>query len=50
MPAVRDGRLIKEELPNGNPTGMQGFIFNLRKPVFQDVRVRHALSLLLDFE
>jgi len=49
-PAVRDGRLIKEEIPNGNPTGMQGFIFNLRKPVFQDVRVRQALSLLLDFE
>ncbi|QVI72036.1 MULTISPECIES: extracellular solute-binding protein [Pseudomonas syringae group] len=49
-PAVRDGRLIKEELPNGNPTGMQGFVFNLRKPVFQDVRVREALTLLLDFE
>lgn len=49
-PAVRDGRLIREELPNGNPQGMQGFIFNLRKPMFQDVRVRQALSLLLDFE
>ncbi|EGH18196.1 ABC transporter periplasmic substrate-binding protein, partial [Pseudomonas savastanoi pv. glycinea str. race 4] len=35
---------------NGNPTGMQGFVFNLRKPVFQDVRVREALTLLLDFE
>ncbi|MCO7517488.1 extracellular solute-binding protein [Pseudomonas guariconensis] len=50
VPAVRDGRLIREELPNGNPTGMQGFIFNLRRPVFQDVRVREALSLLLDYE
>lgn len=50
VPAVRDGRLIKEELPNGNPTGMQGFIFNIRRPVFQDVRVREALSLLLDYE
>lgn len=49
-PAVREGRLIKEELPNGNPTGMQGFVFNLRKPLFQDVRVREALGLLLDFE
>lgn len=49
-PAVAQGRLIKEELPNGNPTGMQGFVFNTRKPIFQDVRVRHALSLLLDFE
>ncbi|VVN76597.1 extracellular solute-binding protein [Pseudomonas fluorescens] len=49
-PAVAEGRLIKEQIPNGNPTGMQGFVFNLRHPVFQDVRVREALSLLLDFE
>ncbi|MDF0731542.1 extracellular solute-binding protein [Pseudomonas entomophila] len=50
VPAVREGRLIKEEIANGNPTGMQGFIFNLRRPLFQDVRVREALSLLLDYE
>ena len=50
IPAVREKRLIREELPNGNPTGMQGFVFNLRKPLFQDVRVREALSLVLDFE
>ncbi|VVN84127.1 extracellular solute-binding protein [Pseudomonas fluorescens] len=49
-PAVAEGRLIKEQIPNGNPTGMQGFVFNLRRPVFEDVRVREALSLLLDFE
>ena len=50
IPAVTEGRLIKEQIPNGNPTGMQGFIYNLRRPIFQDVRVRKALSLLLDFE
>ncbi|QHF45303.1 hypothetical protein PspS35_16475 [Pseudomonas sp. S35] len=50
VPAVTQGRLIKEEIPNGNPTGMQGFVFNTRKPMFQDVRVRKAISLLLDFE
>ncbi|MCF5656416.1 extracellular solute-binding protein, partial [Pseudomonas poae] len=50
VPAVTQGRLIKEEIPNGNPTGMQGFVFNIRKPMFQDVRVRKAISLLLDFE
>ncbi|WP_433886610.1 extracellular solute-binding protein [Pseudomonas vranovensis] len=50
VPAVRQKRLILEELPNGNPTGMQGFVYNIRRPLFQDVRVREALSLLLDFE
>ncbi|MBP8185955.1 MAG: ABC transporter substrate-binding protein [Pseudomonas sp.] len=49
-PAVNDGRLIKEQIVNHNPTGMQGFVFNLRKPIFQDRRVREALSLLFDFD
>lgn len=49
-PALREGRIIKEELPNNNTQGMQGFVFNLRKPYFQDVRVREAISLLFDFE
>ncbi|WP_248797550.1 extracellular solute-binding protein [Pseudomonas sp. MWU13-2105] len=49
-PAVAQGRLIKEQITNRNPTGMQGFIYNLRKPMFQDIRVREALSLLFDFE
>lgn len=48
--AVRDGRIIKEEIANHNPQGMQGFIFNIRKPHLQDVRVREALALLFDFE
>ncbi|MGH8353118.1 MAG: extracellular solute-binding protein, partial [Pseudomonas sp.] len=49
-PAVKDGRLIKEQIANHNPSGMQGFIFNIRRPLFQDRRVREALGLLLDFE
>lgn len=49
-PAVANGQLVKEEIPNRNPTGMQGFIFNTRKPIFQDRRVREALGLLFDFE
>lgn len=48
--AVANGQLIKEEIQNHNPTGMQGFIFNTRRPAFQDARVREALSLLFDFE
>lgn len=49
-PALHDGRIIKEEIPNLNTRGMQGFVFNLRRPYFQDVRVRQAISLLFDFE
>ncbi|MDM8349557.1 extracellular solute-binding protein [Pseudomonas sp. sp1636] len=49
-PAVANGQLIKEEIENHNPTGMQGFIFNTRRPLFQDKRVREALGLLFDFE
>jgi len=48
--AVRDGRILKEEIANHNPTGMQGFIFNIRRPLLQDRRVREALALLFDFE
>lgn len=50
VPAVKDGRLHKEEIANHNPTGMQGFVFNIRRPLFQDLRVREALGLLFDFE
>lgn len=50
VPAVKDGRLHKEEITNHNPTGMQGFVFNIRRPLFQDPHVREALGLLFDFE
>ena len=44
------GELIKREFPQHNGTGMQGFVLNLRRPLFQDVRVRKALDLALDFQ
>jgi len=50
FPAARDGRVIAEALPNGQPKGMEGFVFNTRRPLFADVRVREALGLLFDFE
>jgi microcin C transport system substrate-binding protein len=50
VPAVANGQLIKEEIANHNPTGMQGFIFNTRRALFSDRRVREALGLLFDFE
>jgi len=49
-PAIANGQLIKEEIANHNPTGMQGFIFNTRRPLFTDRRVREALGLLFDYE
>lgn len=49
-PAVKDGRIIKEEIKHKRPQGMQGFIYNIRKPIFQDARVRQALAYAFDFE
>ena len=49
-PAVARGVLKKEEIPNEVPTGMQGFAFNIRRPIFQDPRVRRALGYAFDFE
>jgi microcin C transport system substrate-binding protein len=50
MPQVADGRVIKEMIPNEQPTGMQGFLYNTRRPLFQDRRVREALGYAFDFE
>lgn len=47
---VLNGDIIKAEIPHAQPTGMQGFIFNLRRPVFQDIRVRQAITLAFDYE
>lgn len=45
-----DGEIIKRELAHSNGAGMQGFVMNLRRPQFRDVRVRQALGLALDYE
>ena len=44
------GELLKQEFPHHNPPAMVGHAVNLRKPHFQDVRVRKALLYALDFE
>jgi microcin C transport system substrate-binding protein len=49
-PALRAGLIKKEDIPNELPSGMQGFGYNLRRPLFQDPRVREALAYAFDFE
>lgn len=52
FPAVKDGRIKREKLENGyRDSGvLVGFIFNLRRPKFQDIRVRRAMNYAFDFE
>ena len=50
VPAVHDGRIKKEQIPNEVPTGMQGFAYNTRREQFRDPRVREALAAAFDFE
>jgi peptide/nickel transport system substrate-binding protein len=50
FPAVRDGRVLKEALPTGVPKVSTYFVFNTRRAIFSDIRVREALLLLFDFE
>jgi len=50
FPAKRDGRVKTIERRHSRPTGMQGFIFNLRREKFRDPSVRQALAHGFDFE
>jgi microcin C transport system substrate-binding protein len=49
-PKFNRGLIKKTELTHSNNAGMQGFIFNIRRPMFKDRRVRKAISLAMDFE
>lgn len=50
FPAVQSGAVKTEKVDNDRPTGMQGYVFNIRRPLFQDPRVRQALAYAFDFE
>lgn len=47
---VKDGRIVRLTVPDGSPSGMQGWFFNTRRAKFADRRVRQALDLAFDFE
>lgn len=49
-PAVQQGLIKKQVIKNELPAGMQAFIFNTRRPLFKDRRVREALGYAFDFE
>jgi microcin C transport system substrate-binding protein len=50
IPPVKDGRIVRQEIPDVSTGRMQGFWINLRRPKFSDVRVREALNRAFDFE
>jgi microcin C transport system substrate-binding protein len=50
FPAVKDGKVVREEFPIRNIGRMQAFVVNLRRAKFSDGRVRRALDLVFDFE
>ncbi len=50
FPAVRNGNVVRDEFKPGTPQPAEYLVFNTRRPVFADVRVREALTLLFDFE
>jgi microcin C transport system substrate-binding protein len=50
FPAVRDGRVKRETLPDETPSGAQGWFINMRREKFGDPRVREALGCAFDFE
>jgi len=50
FPAVRDGRIKREILPDDTPSGAQGWFINTRRDKFKDARIREALTYAFDFE
>ncbi|WGW02848.1 extracellular solute-binding protein [Tropicibacter oceani] len=50
FPAIDLGEVVKSEIPNARPTGMTGFVMNMRRDIFKDWRVREALISAFNFE
>ena len=50
FPAARSGEVIRDTIKTGMPQPSEFLVFNTRRPMFADIRVRQALTLLFDFE
>jgi microcin C transport system substrate-binding protein len=50
FPAIRDGRVKRETIPDERPSGAQGWMINTRRDKFGDRRLREAFGLAFDFE
>jgi microcin C transport system substrate-binding protein len=50
FPAIRDGRVKREVIPDERPSGAQGWLLNTRRDKFKDRRVREAMTIAFDFE
>ncbi|MFD2343294.1 extracellular solute-binding protein [Sinorhizobium terangae] len=50
FPAVRSGDVIKDTFTPRTPSGMLGFVFNTRRPMFDNIKLRQGLALVFDFE
>ena len=50
FPAVASGDVVKSEIPHQRPSGINGLVFNTRRPIFADWRVRQALIDAFNFE
>ncbi|HRX36915.1 MAG TPA: extracellular solute-binding protein [Aestuariivirga sp.] len=50
FPAVTDGKITMEKIAANWPAPTTGFVFNTRRKMFEDVRVREALAMAFDFE
>ena len=48
--AARSGEVVRDTVKPGTPQPSEYLVFNMRRPVFADIRVREALTLLFDFE
>ena len=50
FPLIQQGKVVRDPIPIRTPKGMNAFVFNTRRPLFSDIRVREAIAGLFDFD